>query len=43
MIYIILDPEDGFIHMVTTDRVKAQREFKEVEALGFHLREYVDE
>ena len=43
MIYIILDPEDGFIHMVTTDRVKAEREFKEVEGLGFHLREYVDE
>jgi len=43
MIYIILDPEDGFIHMVTTDRVKAQREFRDVVNLGFELREYVDE
>jgi hypothetical protein len=43
MIYIILDPEDGFIHMVTTDKDQAKQEFRDVENLGFELREYVDE
>ena len=42
MVYIILDPEDGFIHMVTTDKEQAEREFLDVVGLGFHLREYVD-
>lgn len=42
MVYIILDPEDGFIHMVTTDKDQAEQEFQEVEGMGFHLREYVD-
>ena len=43
MIYIILDPKDGFIHMVTTDKDQAEQEFRDVENLGFELREYVDE
>lgn len=43
MVYIIIAPKDGFIHMVTTDREKAEREFEEVEGMGFHLREYVVE
>ena len=43
MIYIILDPKDGFIHMVTTDKDQAEQELRDVENLGFELREYVDE
>jgi hypothetical protein len=43
MIYIIIDPEDGFIHMVTTNKRKAREEFAALNDPTFELREYVDE
>lgn len=30
MVYIIIDPTDGFMHMVTTNKAQAEREFAEV-------------
>jgi len=43
MIYIILDQEDGFIHMVTTDKAQAERELLELDDANLTLREYLDE
>jgi len=43
MIYIILDPKDGFIHMVTTDKKLAEEEFSTLNDPNFELRKYVDE
>jgi hypothetical protein len=43
MIYIILDPKDCFIHMVTTDRKQAEREYRELDDPAFVLRQVVDE
>jgi hypothetical protein len=45
MVYIIMDPEDGFIHMVTTNREQAEQEYQAVlqEDSNLVLRTCVDE